>query len=230
MKTDTEALLENIYNEVSVLSHPPFFTLNRTSTPKLGGDQDLYCLEASALANLIAKEVRPILGTQGRLRTKKRSRHHFHIDILETKGALLHRFDIHGLSALPFVSSNDVDILTVFNRSKRVEASSLFVGTHSISRVDEAIFRFLIYFNSFWEGRDKIHHITWLQDNLSPSEKIEFHSRISEIGVEKLHLRRKTSAAELLSSLVLFYSPSKVLSFLVRAKARIAKSSNPTRS
>ena len=218
-ESSEEALLACILG-MHVNDLPQFFVT--TASSKLGGDIDIFCLNAKEFEKFITPRIQSLTLGATRIRIKKRGKGHLHVDILETKSErLILRLDVHGVSYFCRLGLDSNFGKMTHARSEVREASAnLLTGNRIARKSDLAIIRLGGYVQSYWTGRDKLHHIDWILSSFSQEEIAELVEEGSKTPIRRPRITRAHPAMEFLASLAIFFSSPRVFAFIRRAKNR----------
>ena len=149
--------------DVVVKAHPNLPAVD------VGSDVDLFSLDIDYLMSefRVATQLVP---PSWNVEIEQIAEDHFHFDLVDSRSRLLFRFDLYGslprwktLSIKPgfFDALIQSGLATERSDSGRWPTPSLEM---------EAVVRYYEFIDSFWVGRDKIHHEDWILSHLKPKQ------------------------------------------------------------
>jgi len=141
----------------------------------VGSDIDVFSLDINSLMTLF----RPLAESNFKnclISITEIEQAHFHFDVHHVSRGLLFRIDLYGrlpnwarLSVRPGLFDAAIQSGLTHNKSTTSEwpvPSPEF----------EAVLRYFDFVDSFWVGRDKVHHEEWIKASLNEGEKERFFS------------------------------------------------------
>ena len=149
--------------DVVVKAHPDLPAVD------VGSDIDLFSLDI----NYLMAEFRgaaQLAPPSWNVEIEQIAEDHFHFDLVDSRSGLLFRFDLYGslprwrtLSVRPgfFDALIQSGLATERSDASRWPTPSLEM---------EAVLRYFEFIDSFWVGRDKVHHEDWILSQLKPKQ------------------------------------------------------------